>query len=315
MSNSLEILDDKFELAPEQSVRMHPMTLATLIAQFLALTEFSPATRECYKGDLKKLWDFTKGDLSDTSLMRFKAEVIDDKTLSSRTANRLLVSTRRFLDYLIHLRIMQTNAYANKFMGKGKKVDKHDSPYVALNDAEVRKMIDYPDRSTFLGSSQRISLVLGFYLGLRVSEICGIRYDSISNDGVLTVHGKGNKTRTIPLTETLLNEINDHIALMALKGGDAYPERHLVETRESQGRMADTCTVWRWFTSIAKSVGIEKKFTPHSARATAITKALDSGVGIRDVAILAGHSSVDTTSIYDKRRGEAAKKTVQAIKY
>lgn len=325
--SSITLVETRLPLAPEQELKISPMDLATLIAEFIALGEFSANTVIAYKDDLGRFWDFSQGDLSDRCLMAFKVRVImNDHTgqpRKPRSANRMLSSTKQFLDYLVHRRILATNIYANKFTGKGKKVDKTDSPYVALTDLEVRMMLDHTlvlgasakrNDQMIVASSQRLSLVLGFYMGLRATEICSIRYESMQ-DGLLKVKGKGNKTRTLPITETVLNEINAHITLMATVGVTIEPKRHLIETRESQGHMPDSATVWRWFTGIARACGIEKHVSPHSARATAITKALDGGVGIRDVAIFAGHSDVNTTSIYDKRRGEAAQKTVEAIRY
>lgn len=325
--NTITLVETKLPSAPEQEIKISPMDLATLIAEFIALGEFSQNTIIAYKDDLGRFWDFSQGDLSDRCLLAFKVKRIMNDEMGCprkpRSANRMLSSTRSFLDYLVHRRILATNIYANRFTGKGKKVDKTDSPYVALTDNEVRAMLDHTlvlaasatrNDQMIVASSQRLSLVLGFYMGLRATEICSIRYESISN-GVLKIVGKGNKTRVLPITETVLNEINAHMTVLATIGATPEPKRHLIETRESQGHMPDSATVWRWFTGIAKACGIQKHVSPHSARATAITKALDSGVGIRDVAIFAGHSDVNTTSIYDKRRNEAAQKTVDAIRY
>lgn len=322
MSKSLTILDDTFELVQEQKLNMSPMTMAVLIAEFVALGEFSSNTREAYKDDLQKLWQFTNGDLSDSSLMRYKLKVIDSKDYAARTSNRMLSSTRQFLDYLVSRKILQTNYFANKFTGKSKKVDKTDSPYVALSSDEVRAMINYPDRSSVGGASQRMALVLGFYAGLRASEISGICHGDIT-DTFIVIRGKGNKTRKIPLADTLKIELDEYRTFMATYLGTPAPERYLIETAPRFGRemtaakvsRPDRTTIWRWFTSIAKACGIKEHFSPHSARATAITKALESGVAIRDVANLAGHSSVDTTMIYDKKRGEASLRAVKGIKY
>lgn len=323
MTKSITIIEQKLELFGEQKIQLEPITLATLITEFIALGEFSVNTRDAYTNDLKKLWNFTQGNLSDGKLLEFKHFVImhdDGEPRAPRSANRMLASTRRFLDYLVHRRIISSNIYANSFTGKGKRVDKQDSPYVALTDAEVRLMLDHRDPndrqdSALIASSKRMAFMLGFYLGLRVSEICMIRYKDITSDSIRIV-GKGNKARNLPLSETLLNAINEHLLLVATLGATPSPEHYLVQSRESGGvSPANRSTVWRWFTSTASDVGITKHFSPHSARATAITKALEGGAGIRDVAAMAGHSNIDTTSIYDKRREEGQKRALGAIKY
>lgn len=52
----------------------------------------------------------------------------------------------------------------------------------------------------------------------------------------------------------------------------------------------------------ACQVGLSEKVTPHSARATFITEALNAGVPIEQVQNTAGHKNITTTKMYDKRR-------------
>ena len=62
-------------------------------------------------------------------------------------------------------------------------------------------------------------------------------------------------------------------------------------------------SVYRIIEKYAKVCGINKKVSPHSCRATAISHLLDTQkTPIRDVAIFAGHSKITTTERYDKRR-------------
>ena len=65
----------------------------------------------------------------------------------------------------------------------------------------------------------------------------------------------------------------------------------------------DGSTIYRVIEKYAKKCGINKKVSPHSCRATAISHLLDTQkTPIRDVAIFAGHSKITTTERYDKRR-------------
>ena len=61
--------------------------------------------------------------------------------------------------------------------------------------------------------------------------------------------------------------------------------------------------------------GITKQVSPHSCRATVISSLLDNKVGIRDVAVLVGHSSIQTTSIYDKRKNDLNQSASYKIHY
>lgn len=323
------MLDIMAKLKPLNSIQnsdhIPQDTLLFLMAEFISIKvrPDSVNTRKAYLEDLRKLGEFTMGDLSDKKLLAYKLKVIDhDKDgnpRAARSANRIIAVTRQFLRFLQMKGVIARNYF--DFID-GHKVDKLDSPYVLLTDAQVRGMIDHPDRNTFLGRNQRMAMVLFFYLGLRRQEICSIRYCDIQN-GSIAIKGKGKKIRHMPLNDIVQNELMSFIDLQATTLGTPDQKRHLVETRESGGAMVDPSTIWRWFIEAAKGAGVDvealrsvgKKVSPHSARATAITKALDNGVGIREAASMAGHVSIETTSIYDKRRGESAKKALEAIKY
>jgi integrase/recombinase XerD len=219
---------------------------------------------------------------------------------------------RKFLRFLQEKGVLARN-YLDLI--DGHRIDKMDSPYVALTDDEVRRMIETPDQNTMVGASKRLALMLGFYLGLRCTEISSIKHEDIV-DGVLTVIGKGRKVRRIPLSDTLLREVGNYVSMLGIHKEQITPKMYLIQSRESFGKKVNSSTIWRWFTLTATECGItEKQVSPHSSRATAITKALDNGAGIREVAILAGHVSIETTAIYDKRRGEASRLAVNAIKY
>lgn len=286
-------------------------TLGDFIYEFCQ-AKLNKNTRKAYTQDLRSFGEFTKGSLTDHSLMAFRNFVIE--AYAPRTANRMLITTRNFLDFLIYKRVIVSNYLLQL---DNPKVDRYDSPYVALTDSEVRRMIDTPDRNTLIGASQRLSLIFGFYLGLRASEIASLKHMDLC-DGRLTITGKGSQKRIIPLPDIVLEEIRAYTDMTTLIAG--HPQSAgdpilLSEKSAKTMRHIDRATVWRWFVSVAKLAGIKKKVSTHCGRATAITKALDEGASIRDVSILAGHKSIETTAIYDKRRGEASMNTVLKIRY
>jgi integrase/recombinase XerD len=326
MTTTLKVLDIDLKVnalkeANIQTFSLHPQVLAFLMGEFLAIKVKPGATntREAYASDLRQLGDFTGGDLSDIMLIKFLQKVVyvdkSGQPRAIRTQKRMVSTCRKFLRFLQEKGILARNYFD---LIKLDSTDKGASPYIALSDIQVRNMIESYDK----GTSQRLSLVLSFYLGLRCTEICSIRYCDIDGD-VLTVHGKGRKVRRLALSETVLNELHAHYMQTAMGIVTPAPKRHLIESKESEGAMVDSSTVWRWFKRAAESAGIDikalrdagKTVSPHTARATCITKALSAGIGIRDVAVMAGHESVETTMIYDKRREEAKMETMVAIRY
>lgn len=295
----------------ERPTRVHEAHFERLFIDYLATIE-NAHTRRAYELDLRALWDFTLGDMSTQALANYRHHLMTTK--EARSCARSLGTARRFIDYMISHGVDIRNPLLAKEMASP-KVDKTQSPYIALTDAEVRRMLDAPDRSTYTGACQRLALVFGFYLGLRVSEIVRVRASDII-DGRLHVLGKGGKLRVLPLDELVLDEIRAFVDLSLIFGRWAgESDENLFKSKFDPNKAVDTRTVERWFTEAAVKMGLEKHVTPHSARATAVTKALDEGSSLRDVGNFAGHSSLDTTMMYDKRRGEASEKVIKKIKY
>lgn len=74
-------------------------------------------------------------------------------------------------------------------------------------------------------------------------------------------------------------------------------------------------TVRRWFTAYMQRVGLTGVFSPHCARATAITKLLQDGLPHREVVKFSRHSSVLMLERYDKLRHENLNNVAQRLEF
>jgi len=129
-------------------------------------------------------------------------------------------------------------------------------------------------------------------LGLRISEALGLRVSDI--DGKRKVAritiGKSKRDRYVPLSETLLDILRDYWRTYRptkwLFPGMS-PERHLSHT-----------TIQRVCRPACKEAGLSKRVTTHTMRHCFATHLLESGIDLRTIQILLGHSSLKTTAIY-----------------
>lgn len=293
-------------------------TLDDYAKEFLA-GFLNALTRKNYASDLRHFLAHTKGNLSDESILVYRELLCQDA--AARTANRRLNTVKGFLESLVVKGLIPRNPLAS-VKRLGPSIDRLDSPTIALTDDEVKAMLDWCTRSIIdaetvseanLGMSRKLSLVMGLYLGMRVSEVVNLRIQDVS-EGKIKIRGKGNKMRIMHLDEVVLGEFTGY--LHATGGPSRDGGEFLLKSRESDGTKAvETDTVNRWWGQVARACGIEKRVTSHVGRATVITKLLDSEVPIRDVCHFAGHSSPDTTLIYDKRRGTTPERVTKRIKY
>lgn len=129
--------------------------------------------------------------------------------------------------------------------------------------------------------------------GLRVSELIDLELSDITitdRKGELVVRaGKGTKQRVIPLNNTARKALNAWF--------DVRPEIALPKVFTTQ-RGAITCrTVQTLMADVGERARIQK-MTPHMARHTFAKNLVNSGVTLEKVAMLLGHTSLDTTMVY-----------------
>lgn len=166
----------------------------------------------------------------------------------------------------------------------------------ALRNALAERILDETDvlRMIALENMPRNKcLLMTLYAGgLRVAELCSLKWSDLqSRDtaGQISVFGKGGKTRTVLMPQSVWN------ALMSLrkvaKNGDPV-------FRSRKGGHLDESMVWRIVRKAAKRAGIEKAVSCHWMRHAHASHALDRGAPIHLVQATLGHSSISTTGRY-----------------
>jgi site-specific recombinase XerD len=133
---------------------------------------------------------------------------------------------------------------------------------------------------------QRALVALGGFVGCRISEALSVTTESFDIESLmLTIRGKGDKTRVVPLSQEAWEAIAPAY-VMALGKDD----RHLISYKDRFARQI--------VTNLAVKAKLKRHVVSHDLRATFATTALDRIGNIRVVQELLGHASVDTTQIY-----------------
>jgi len=138
----------------------------------------------------------------------------------------------------------------------------------------------------------RVLLRLMYAAGLRVSEVCGLKWRDVQEReegaGQITVYGKGGKTRVVLLSAETWAE------LIPLKGEGDDP---VFASRKGKGHLHPS-QVKRIIQAAAERGGIEAPVSPHWLRHAHASHALDRGAPIHLVQSTLGHASVATTGKY-----------------
>jgi site-specific recombinase XerD len=138
----------------------------------------------------------------------------------------------------------------------------------------------------------RVLLTVLYGGGLRISEVCGLRWcDLMARDeaGQATVFGKGGKTRAVLLSASTWK------VLMALRG-EAPADAPVFLSRK--GGALDPSAVHRVVKAAAARAGLPGEVSAHWLRHAHASHSLDRGAPIHLVQATLGHASVATTGRY-----------------
>ena len=125
-----------------------------------------------------------------------------------------------------------------------------------------------------------------------MTEACGTNIEDFAVDRghrTLRIMGKGSTPAVIPLVPRAARTLD--LAIGERSEGPIL--------RRQDGHRLDRRTAHRWVRSIGKRAGLGVVH-PHMLRAAFIMAALDAGVPLRDVQIVARHADPRTTTIYDR---------------
>lgn len=279
------------------------MDLKSLYKEFLEYLEVekgrSLKTIENYNRYLKKFLEFSKINnpqkiddelVRDYRLHLNRIKVTDGGNLNKRTQNYYLIALRVFLKYLVKRGI---KSLAPEMIELAKTPQRDLD---LITEEELERLLDAPLNSTgtqFSASSFNLKslrdkaiLELLFSTGLRVSELCSLNRDKISEakSGELSIRGKGGKIRLVFISERAKQAIKAYLD----KRTDAEEALFMLTPR----------SVERVIKHYAIKAGISKKVTPHVIRHCFATDLLSAGADLRSVQSLLGHSNITTTQIY-----------------
>lgn len=147
----------------------------------------------------------------------------------------------------------------------------------------------------------RMVLKMLYHTAARVEELCSLKWRAVNTgrngDGLITLFGKRNKSRTVLIVAKDFKELLQYKAGQGAVNLDDY-----VFTSQKGGRL-DESQVWRIVRAAARSAGItEKNVSPHWLRHAHASHAIERGAPPTVVRDTLGHSSLEVTDRYAHAR-------------
>ncbi len=178
-----------------------------------------------------------------------------------------------------------------------------------LTEAQVGALLDaadsglpYPGLEESLGDAlrarDRAMVYLMYATGLRVSELVGLTTHQLdSEQGYVRVRGKGEKERIAPFAPSAGERVFEYMDRHRprLRPGSDHLFIARPSDREAQGLSRQSC--WKVLKQLASQAGLPS-LSPHMLRHSFATHLLHSGMNLRSLQTLLGHSDLSTTQIY-----------------
>lgn len=258
--------------------------------------------------------EFDKIEISDIDIF-----LIKKVTLSDLYAYMSFVSnTRSNAAYARARKVASLKSFFNYLTNKAKVLginpaSELESPKIVkrlpryLNVEESKQLL-----TTVSGEHNvRDFAILTLFLncGIRLSELVGINLSSIRNN-TLTVIGKGDKERIIPLNSACIEAVD---AYRKVRPVDGVKDKNALFLSERKQRISKA-TVQHLVKKYIISAGLNpKKYSTHKLRHTAATLMYKYGhVDIRTLQELLGHESISTTEIYTHLDSKQLKNAVES---
>ncbi len=241
----------------------------------LRLRGSSKETIKTYKFYNKQFLDFIKknpNDVIEEDIKKYLSNLLSNGASNSTIA---LVKSALLFFY--------SEILGKKIEIKTPKIAKK-AP-VVLTKEEIKRLLEVTENK-----KHKLLISLLYSTGMRLSECINLKIKDLElSESVIWVRkGKGSKDRMVLISKRLAQELKKYLK-------DNNPEDFVFKGRNG---CFSKRNVQKIVTNAAKKAGISKKVSPHTLRHTFATHLLESGVDIRKIQVLLGHSNLSTTQIY-----------------
>lgn len=257
---------------------------------------YSPHTWENYQRDLLQFSQWlTKhsdvkslNEVTEFSVRQWISQM-HREGLKSRSLQRKLSSLRSYYQYQIKHKHITLNPAIDV------RAPRDSKPLPKTLDLEQVTQLLNIEGDDFISVRDKAIIELFYSSGLRLAELAGLQLADIDLEAALvTVTGKGNKTRVIPIGSKAIEALRNwlvHRALANRKQVDGLflsRQGSTISHRNIQLRMNH----WQ------KKQGITQSIHPHKLRHSFASHLLQSSGDLRAVQEFLGHSDISSTQVY-----------------
>jgi integrase/recombinase XerC len=273
------------------------------LASLTSERRMSAKTLEAYARDMGQFAAFmaehlggapSRNDLAQLTVSDFRAFLARRRKqgVESRTLARQLSSLRSFYRFAERQGLFRNAALSAIRAPKlPHAVPKPISPEKARHLVRADALATEETPQWVLARDAAV-LTLLYAAGLRISEALSLTRAQVDKP-VLTIIGKGNKTRIVPLLPAARAAVAAYLDLcpFAVKAGEPV-------FRGVKGGPLNARNIQLLTARLRGALGLPETATPHALRHSFATHLLSHGADLRVIQELLGHASLSTTQVY-----------------
>jgi len=279
--------------APEPA-RASPARFLTYLRD---VRHLSPHTIKSYERDLASLQGYCESsgtgtieELGEGDIRGWAAQ-LHRRGLAASSIQRSLSAIRSFFNFLGRESGRLRNPAASvQAPRRPRKLPK------ALDVDQVDRYLSF-EESSVLARRDSAMAELFYSSGLRLAELASVDVDDIdTHSKLLTVTGKGSKTRTVPVGSIALQAIARWLEVRPATPDDGVGGNPLFTS--NRGRRISTRNIQARLKLQSRKSGMHQDVHPHMLRHSFASHMLESSGDLRAVQELLGHANISTTQIY-----------------
>ena len=253
-----------------------------------------------YESDIQKLMAFVESviphkkpaDITLQDLQEF-LKYLSEFHFTETTQSRIISGIKHFFKFLILENYIQNNPAE---LLETPRVKRKLPVFLSVEEIDV--MLAQIDRSKPEGERNLAMLETMYSCGLRVSELISLKISDLHrNEGYISVVGKGDKQRLVPIGKSALRLIDNYLQ---------HHRNHITIKKNNEdmiflskrGGPITRQMVFYVIKDLAEKAGIKKTLSPHTLRHSFATHLVEGGADLRAVQEMLGHESITTTEIY-----------------
>lgn len=213
---------------------------------------------------------------------------------------------RRHRSAILHLfRYVQAKGFLIGNPAELSRIRKREMPHHLLEPKQRQAFTQEEfDRMLPKEGFWRHAMILSYYTGLRLGDVCSLEWDSIGRNEIIVHTMKRGRRVALPLDNPLIGHplLKEAIFQMRLDRMGRRAQSPFCFPEKRDRYVLRSSDLSKRFTEIALSKGVAKSY--HELRHAFVTRLATAGVDLEQIGRLVGHADVATTEIYDHSQSQ-----------